>query len=152
MKKPSSQEIMEAYLMDLQKEIAMAEKLKQEVESMRTENWSLEKRNSELKKGVVEMEALEKRVKQEREYVDKRSNELDERQRNINHQTEELNTKQVKLIEDLNHYEKLKTEIDQRLKNIIDQEKAIEAKEYDIDIERGKLEQKLKIYRDKLKI
>jgi hypothetical protein len=42
--------------------------------------------------------------------------------------------------------------LEKRIKNLEDKEKAVEAREYEVEIEKGKLEQKLKVYRDKLSL
>ena len=150
--KPTQDQVMAAYLADMQRELAQGEKLKQQTEAMRTENWSLEKRNSELKTNIASTEAREKNLKAiEAEYL-KNAEILDKKEKAFKNEQNEFYQRQIKLADDIKKYDEFKAELGKRIKNFSDKEKAIEAREYEVEIDKGKLEQKLKAYRDKLSL
>ncbi len=91
MSKPTQQEIMEAVLLEMQKDVAQGEKLKQQTETLRTENWSLERRNEELKKLNLEIEEKEKRLKNNEEDYQKRLTIINQREFTLRKEQEKFN-------------------------------------------------------------
>ncbi len=152
MSKPTEEAIMNAYLADMQRELAQGEKLKQQTESLRTENWTLEKRNEELKTTITDIENRAQTLKINEEDFNKRYSEFDQKEKAFRNEQSAFYQKELKLSNDLNNFEALKVEQDKREKDLIDKEKAVDAREYEVEIDKGKLEQKLKAYRDKLSL
>ena len=149
---PTKKEIMEAYLADLQKDIALGEQLKQQLENLRTENWSLEKRNKELRSNLALIEEREKALIFKETEFEKRLHEFNQKEILSRQEKGQFYQNQIQLNKDKEEFDFLKLDLEKRFKNLIDREKAVEAEEYDLKIEKGKLEQKLRVYRDKLSI
>ncbi len=150
--KPTQQEIQEAYLQDLQKEVAQLEGVKRSVEGMRTENWTLEKRNNELKVKIEEISRKENNLKIKEEELNLKEKNLSQRESSVVNEREILYSGQIKLSKDIQEFNLEKGEFDKKAKDLSDKERSIEAREYEVEIKNGKLEQKLKAYRDKLSI